>query len=795
MATRARRTGRSTFTPPSQGQQAAGNGSIQTDLLKEARKLQRELNIESEAFKEIQAQILQGLIKNKRVLHDIVDQTYADQEANQANNILIEDRAKLLSDLLKPVAKGLNMTEKSFKLEMEMLDAAYRKGDLDLKSYVSSRELLKVLKQQFVITSDMSETEQAKILAARKSYEGQLAAITELQSGLDNFFGNLPGGKLLSEALGLDDISTKLQKAVLKGLDIKSLGKGLTIVTALAAVLKIITDEANKFAESTGVTFGQAQKIGIEARSTANSLDMQLATNEDIMKVQEKTITTFGTVAMMTTKQAGSIAELGKAYSYGADTAAEFNNVMMTMGATVSEAYDVQNETAALALKSGVSVGAVTKDIAQNGKAAMKYFGGNSKALGTAAVEAAKMGMSLQGIVKTSDALLNIQDSLTKQFEFQALTGRQIDLDKARQLSFDGKIAEAANETLDALEKSGDISKLRPNELRKAAELAGMEVDELQKSLIVRKKLAGMDKDTIAAATTLNLSKEQLEKMDEDQLLAAAKQQQSMNTTLASFDTMKGELINALVPAAELLVNAFNLLIPILKLISFIAIPISDAITGMVGGVQNLVGLFTGTNVELTNMQKILGVIAGIYVAIKGYALATQIIEATKLAMKMEQGSLDARQALLEKRGLVRNIGIAVMKAYANLGPILGLAAAGGIVALGYKYLNTGDLAMGANNGPIVTNPREGTIFQGTKNDEVAMGPGVIGMAQSSGNSQTIVAGGSNTDMTETNNLLRQLLNKNSVAVVNWNDGDTRNIQGKLTSDRSLRQSNLGGTA
>jgi hypothetical protein len=136
-------------------------------------------------------------------------------------------------------------------------------------------------------------------------------------------------------------------------------------------------------------------------------------------------------------------------------------------------------------------------------------------------------------------------------------------------------------------------------------------------------------------------------------------------------------------------------------------------------------------------MQIILGTIAGIYLAIKGYALGTQIIEGITLGYKAAQGAMDAKRALVAKGGLIRSIGEAAMKVIQSfssipfgIGPALGIAAAAGVITMGYKFLNTGDLAMSAGGGPIVTNPREGTIFQGTKNDEVAMGPGVIGAAQ-----------------------------------------------------------------
>jgi hypothetical protein len=72
-----------------------------------------------------------------------------------------------------------------------------------------------------------------------------------------------------------------------------------------------------------------------------------------------------------------------------------------------------------------------------------------------------------------------------------------------------------------------------------------------------------------------------------------------------------------------------------------------------------------------------------------------------------------------------------------GLGIPIAIAAAAGLVGMFTGMLgnvkSTGDLAMSSNGGPIVASPREGTIFQGTNNDEVAMGPGVIGAARSGG--------------------------------------------------------------
>jgi hypothetical protein len=777
-------------------------GSISTDLLAESRKLQRDMTLSAKEYAEIQAKILQGQIKSKSVLHQIYDELYAQQLIEGEHKQLIEDKAKILNEILKgPLKKGLDMTEASYKLEREILKKAKERGEISDDAFLAANKNLRNLKKQFVITSDMTDDQKKNVQAVRKNFEDQMNAVNSISGGIKSALDKIPGGDILADVLDLDKLSEALQKAVLNGLNLKGLAAGVAIIGSLLAVAASLADEADKFSAATGVTFGLSRKIADESRSIANNLDIQLARNEDILKVQEKTITNFGTTLMLSTKQAASVAELGAAYGYGADTAAEFNNVMMTMGASASEAYDVQSETAALALKSGVAVGAVTKDIAQHGKAAMKYFGGNAKAMGNAAVEAARMGMSLDSLVKTSDSLLNIQDSLTKQFEFQALTGRQLDLDKARQLAYEGDIAGAAKETLDALEKSGDISSLTAVAKRKAAEAAGMEVSDLEKALVVRKKLAGMDKDTIAAAAGLNMSADELAAKDKDQILTEVKKQQAISQSAAEMDDLKNTLLVSIAPAAEGIAKLFQGLAPILKIVGALLTPIAWIIEGMAMPFEAIGTALTWINNQLAEwfggtekLDEVMKYVKGTFIIIGG-VLGGIILPAMYTQLKLTLQNARATAA-----GLITKVQEAISSIFtaSASGGLIGLAIAGGAVA-GLMMLlgnasNVGDAAFGAGGGTAILSPTEGAIFP-SRNDEIAVGPGVIGMAQAGGSPQTVVAGGGGADMTETNNLLRALLSKESVAVVNWGDRDTTTLQNKLTSDRSLRQSNIGGTA
>ncbi len=244
---------------------------------------------------------------------------------------------------------------------------------------------------------------------------------------------------------------------------------------------------------------------------------------------------------------------------------------------------------AAEALKSGINVGAVVKDISTNAKTTAKFFGGNVKALKKAAIEAAKLGMSISTMAKVSDSLLSFEDSISAQFEFQALTGKQLNLDKARQLAIDGDIAGATKQIMDQVGTSKDLAAMSVIERQALAKATGMEFEELQRSVMIQEKLAGLTAEQRADAANLGLSAAQMKDMTAEQLQDAVANQQANEKMSLAFDSMKNTLVNALMPAAQAMMEIFGALSPILKVISIMFQGIGIVIKGFLTPITFLV--------------------------------------------------------------------------------------------------------------------------------------------------------------------------------------------------------------
>ena len=86
----------------------------------------------------------------------------------------------------------------------------------------------------------------------------------------------------------------------------------------------------------------------------------------------------------------------------------------------------------------GVASGRVLKDMATSAEEFAKFSRSGAEGLAEAAVAAADMGLNLDKVLKVAEGLINIEQSLTKEFEAQVLTGRVLNLEKARQAAFAG---------------------------------------------------------------------------------------------------------------------------------------------------------------------------------------------------------------------------------------------------------------------------------------------------------------------------------------------------------------------
>lgn len=782
----------------------------QVELQAEANRLAEAFNLTVEQQQSLLTRILKGQIDSKSTLETTVllmedekdllraklditnKQVKAEEELIDITKSINSQTEKLLStkgnlfELSKDDVKQLQENIKSQKKQLLQLTTQNNLTEDQHKLIESMREELVDSEKALEAQSKLMDTK--KYAAMKAGFESATAQATELGGKVEGMFASLPGGGMLSKVLGLDDASKKLNdgvgsgfqamnahiaqggslmgglKAGMQGFNSVVMMNPLLLVvaagTALFGILSDVEKESQEIATATGMTVSQSKQLVENTKLHRNRMDTVLASSEDIIAVQKEMIGQYGAMGQLSNEIAGQVADTGKSFGYGAQTAGQMQVQLEQMGMSSKEAADAQDRFAADMIKSGVDVGTTMKDIAENGKLATKYLGGSPEVLKKAAIEAQKMGVNIATMVKVSDQLLNIEDSLTAQMEYQALSGKQINLDKARELALNGDIAGATKEVMGQVGTLADFNEMNRYEKEKLAQATGMEVDELQKSLAIQEKRGSMTEEQLAAAQGLNLSAEEIAKMSPEELKAAAQKAQATEQANKGLQDAVETLKVALLPVANALAGVFAAIGPILT-----------AIFTPIGWIASALNKVLN---DLGPISTILKVILGVVIAWWGYKKLMEMwtnrqakkeLEAHELQQrmkKMEEEKLGIEQKITaEKKAQVQagddtvkqlqqeqaaksggGGGGLIGKAKGFLGggggigaKLMGGASAlmnsevGGMIkekgiemAMG-SIMPVGDLSIDPNGGPVVASPKEGGIYQGTKNDGVSMSP------------------------------------------------------------------------
>ena len=320
----------------------------------------------------------------------------------------------------------------------------------------------------------------------------QLDDVEDLGDTIEKAIKNIPLiGPTLIDKFELKDLGKELQTqflGILQG-NFKQLGAFLMGPTGIAAALagillaiRAIRKASFDLAENLGVSRKEARNLlpALKASEMAfNAIGMD---GSKIQTTLKQIGDEFGSLENMTVKNAVNIERFAQNAGVAGSEIVKFNKVMMDLtGASFDVATNIAQTAVNLAKASNVSTGKVISDIAQNAADFAKFSMDGAQGLAQAAVEAAKVGSSLSVVLGAADKLLGFEQSISAQFEAQVLSGRQINLERARQLALDGEINGLTQEIQSIIGGLGDIQSLNVLQRQSIADAIGISVQDLQR--------------------------------------------------------------------------------------------------------------------------------------------------------------------------------------------------------------------------------------------------------------------------------------------------------------------------
>ena len=372
--------------------------------------------------------------------------------------------------------------------------------------------------------------------------EDGLESAGDLGKTIENSIKGIPLiGSTLVDKFQLKDLGEQFQNLfadTLKG-GIAPIGKFLMgpagIAAAIAGILlaiRAIRKASFDLAEDLGVSREEAKGLLPELKGSQMAFDAIGMDGSKIQSTLKEIGSEFGSLENMTVANARNIEMFAQNSGVAGSEIVKFNKVMMDLtGSSFDVATNMAKTAVNMAKSANVSTSKVLSDMASSANKFAEFSMQGAEGFAKAAVEAAKVGSSVNEILGAADKLLDFESSITAQFKAQVLTGKQINTERARQLALDGDIAGLTNEIQSIVGQVGDIQTLNVIQRQSVADAIGISVADLLR--ISRGEQAQQQETVQDKVDTTN--KILLEGLDVDKKILEATEDKNVNIIQPAF--------------------------------------------------------------------------------------------------------------------------------------------------------------------------------------------------------------------------------------------------------------------
>lgn len=334
-------------------------------------------------------------------------------------------------------------------------------------------------------------------------------------------------------------------------------------------------------AKSMGVSYQTAAQLNSEFVNMANNSGNIFVTTKGINESFNQINSALGTNGEISKDLLVTQTELTKQAFYSVEAATAISKLSLATGKPAKEiATSFLGQAKALNLtnKTAINEKVLLESIAKVSKGTLATFAMQPGKLADAAYQAKKVGLELDKIKGIQDSLLSIESSIASEFEAEILTGRQLNLERARYYALTNNISGVAQE----LNKQGvtlaSFGKMNLIQQDATAKAMGMSRDEMGAMLMDQKAitaLSGIDGDN-AKQKFDNLVKqvgmEEAKKRLGDDTLAqqmeSASVQDKFNASVEKLKEIFVSLVDPLMPLLDVFSTIFSLVGSIMKLIN-----------------------------------------------------------------------------------------------------------------------------------------------------------------------------------------------------------------------------------
>ena len=589
------------------------------------------------------------------------------------------------SDIQKDISKSEDITKKLSVERGEIQKkqmAAVKAGRFDEAAIL--KDINNGLIAQMDVQRDIKKSLDEE-LGRREKIEKKLGLTGKLMKGVSKIplVGNLIDGKKAMDAMeGAATKGAGSVKTMMAGLgsalkDIKSTALDpLTVAIALIKAGLSFDKQITDLQKGMGLSREEAAGLRNEASTAAASTGDMAINAERTLKAFSTLQKEMGIAASFSMNMATEAAVMQEKIGLSDKAIGNFAKSSLVTGKSLKESKeDVLATTNSIRVQTGIALD--YKDILEKtGNVTGQIraqLGGSTEAIAEAIGVAKTLGLELEQVANSANSLLNFEQSIEAELEAELMTGKQLNLERARALALQGDFKGLAEEIASQAGNFTEFSKMNVLQQQALAKSFGMSADEMS-NMLMDQEAMGKTAEELRAEGKEDLAKR----------IEARNVEQQMADAVMKLKGVFVDLVGG--PVGQFL----NLLTAVIE-------PINMIMTSM----GKIFGMFTGSTEELSRMELIVGTLGTGFATIFAVVKATQLLKkgmlvVDKLALTYQTSMLGKKKAekVLENQTLGKKIGSAIMGAIKSfsaipvVGAILGIAAAATVAAMGAKYLS-----------------------------------------------------------------------------------------------------------
>jgi hypothetical protein len=562
---------------------------------------------------------------------------YDQQGILDLNKKDLESNTKRLETLRAQAVEGANQIRAGKELE-----GLNEKEFQSRLKYLRNAELITDEEQAILRAQREGFPELEKLIKKNKErldLEKQIQKSLGLSGDLTKLLGKIPGiGGAASEAFS--DVEKEVKQIAKEtgkvpsrfetmGMFAKKFGETLIekVTDPLAGMLmafKAISDTitsvdkgAVQLQKSLSVSYSEARELRKELSSAALATNNNLINTKDLEKSQASLNNLLGVQGKMNADNLATQAELTKLLGISEQSAAKLQYFAEATGTDFEQqklaSYEITSE---LSSQYGVQINQqkVMEEVGKQSAYALVQFKGSTTELTEAVAKAQALGTSLDTVNNIASSLLNFESSISAELEAELLTGKQINLERARYFALTNDINGLMDEINDQMGDFNDFQNMNVIQQQAFAQALGMNVGQLSDMLLME-QYRGQTYEEIAAQQGEDVAKRVENLTLQEKFTESVNKMKDLFVTIAEgpLGTF-AELISGILSSTEVMVPLLGVAVGYLTTMA-----IKGAITTAQFIGQAVASIFTsfGQIPFGVGIPVAIGTVAGLYAMIK----------------------------------------------------------------------------------------------------------------------------------------------------------------------------------